>query len=142
MKLVQEQTKTRFRLGACERYDWDQEKESLVFSDQGIAKVVAKIQFVGSISTVTNTWLWAWANESVLPGLCERIWQVKAFGEENGYWQLHTSKWEADEIDGWTMTAIAANLLQAKGAYRSPKDNGFTFMIYTQIDWADNVQRN
>lgn len=141
LKSVQEQTKVEFNLGAYERYDWDQEKGTLVFSDQDVPKVVAKIQFVGSISTETNTWLWAWANNSVLPGLCEEIWRVKAFGEENGYWQLHTPKWEADEVDGWTMTAIAARLIRANGAYRS-KDNGFTFMIFTQIGWAESIQQD
>lgn len=142
LKSVQDQTKAEFNLGAYERYDWDQENETLVFSDQDIAKVIAQIQFVGSISIETNTWLWAWANDSVLPGLYEEIWRVKAFGEENNYWQLHMSKWEADEVDGWTMTAIAANLLRARGAYRSPKDNGYTFMIFTRIDWAEDAQQN
>ena len=34
------------------------------------------------------------------------------------------------------MTSIAAYLLDAKGAYRTPDDNGFTFMIFTDVQWA------
>jgi len=34
------------------------------------------------------------------------------------------------------MTSIAAFLLKARGAYRSPGDTGFTFMVITDIRWA------
>jgi hypothetical protein len=34
------------------------------------------------------------------------------------------------------MTSIAAYLLQAKGAYRSPAEGGCTFMIMTSVNWV------
>jgi hypothetical protein len=36
----------------------------------------------------------------------------------------------------WQMTAVSAFLLKAKGAYRSPDERGFTFMILTDVRWA------
>jgi hypothetical protein len=39
-------------------------------------------------------------------------------------------------VDGWEMTSVAAFLLKAKGAYRSPDERGFTFMILTDVRWA------
>jgi len=34
------------------------------------------------------------------------------------------------------MVSIAAFLLSARGAYRTPKGNGFTFMVMTNVRWA------
>src|SRR5438034_10874799 len=48
------------------RFDWDQEHAQMTFSAEGKAAVVADIQFVGSWSERAGTWMWAWANESVM----------------------------------------------------------------------------
>jgi len=42
----------------------------------------------------------------------------------------------ADEHDGWGMTAVAAHLLEADGAYRTPGDNGFTYMLLSNVRHA------
>jgi hypothetical protein len=39
-----------------------------------------------------------------------------------------------EEIDGWEMTAVAARLLEAEGAYRSPSENAFLFLLYDQLE--------
>ncbi len=125
-----------FELGSFERFDWNQETGEIVFSDQGVPKVVATIQFVGSISTRSGTWLWSWDNPTVLEGIKDQMHRVRDFGTEHGLPMLTTAKWEADEIDGWEMTAITAKILEARGAYRSPHEDGFTFMVFTDIRWA------
>ena len=99
----------------------------------------AEIQFVGSISTVSNTWLWAWANPTVDAALCERLAHVRAYGDRHGIEQLVTAKWEADATDGWEMTSIVAYLLGAIGAYRTPDERGFEYMVMTSIRWAESV---
>jgi hypothetical protein len=98
--------------------------------------VTADIQFVGSISTVSDTWLWSWANDSVDPELAASMVTVRDYGNEHGFSQLTVKKWHAHEVDGWEMTAIAALLLKARGAYRSPAEDGFTFMVMTDVRWA------
>ena len=125
-----------YHLGKWSRYDWSQETRQLVFSDRGAPKVIADIQFVGSVSTETDTWLWAWDNDSVDPGLFEALLRIRQYGEAHGFPHLTTPKWYAHEVDGWEMTSIAAFLLRAKGAYRSPGKNGFMFMIITSVGWA------
>jgi hypothetical protein len=35
------------------------------------------------------------------------------------------------------MTSISAYVLQARGAYRTPRDGGFTYMIFTAVRWAE-----
>src|SRR5690606_27691909 len=93
-----------FELGKYERYDWDQETQQLTWSDEGIPKVVADIQFVGSISTISNTWLWSWANPSVIDSMSNHLNDVRRFGEKHSISKLVEEKWPADELDGWEMT--------------------------------------
>ena len=137
---VQEAAKRDFALGSYGRFDWDQRKETLTFSDKGVPKVIACVEFVGSISTRTKTWLWSWDNDSILPSVKEHIAEVRRFGELHGLRQLTTAKWGATEEDGWAMTAVTARILQAKGAYRSPHDNGCTFLVFTRLKWASEQQ--
>jgi len=37
------------------------------------------------------------------------------------------------------MTAVAAKLLGAKGAYRCPGENGFVYVVYSSIGFADET---
>jgi len=125
--------RAEFRVGQYERYDWDQEKGQLVFSQGGHARVVADIQFVGSISNVSDTWLWAWANESFLDGVRADVRKVRRYGDDHHFLRLAAARWKATEVDGWEMTAIAAFLLRAQGAYRSPHERGSTFIMLNDI---------
>jgi hypothetical protein len=127
-----------YKLGEHKRFDWDQDMGSLVFSNDGVVAVIAKVQFVGSISTKSNTWLWSWANSTVQDNVKDQMHIVHDFGKKSGYDALTTDKWEGDEVDGWEMTSITAHLLNAKGAYRTSSENGFTYMVITEIQWANN----
>ncbi len=77
----QDQLHSRYNLGGYPRYDWNQETGQLIFSEDGRALVVADIQFVGSISTRSHTWLWSWANQSILESVKQRVRKVRAYGD-------------------------------------------------------------
>jgi len=128
----------KYQIGSYARYHYDQETEELIWSTGGVPKVAAKIQFVGSISKMSNTWLWSWANDSVLTKSKRDIYKVKAFGEKHSIRKLIDAKWSAEEVDGWEMAGVAAKLLDAAGAYKSPDTHCDTFLIYSQIDWVRN----
>ena len=53
-----EQYLKQFGIGSFEHWDYNMDKETLTFSHQGVAKVVATIQVAGSISNKSKTWLW------------------------------------------------------------------------------------
>lgn len=118
----------QYTLGRHKRFDYDQETATLVFSNDGVPAVVGDVEFIGSISTRSNTWLWAWANFSNLPSVRSRIAAVRDFGEDKGYPHLTVPQWAAEEVDGWEMAGIAVDVLGAKGVYRVPSVNGFLFM--------------
>lgn len=126
----------KFRIGEYERFDWDQETGQLLFSHSGKPRVIVDIVFVGSVSTRSNTWLWSWANDSYLENVKSRMREVRGYGAQHRLLKLAAAHWSATEQDGWEMTAVASLLLDAVGAYRSPSERGFSFMIMTRADWA------
>ena len=125
-----------FRLGEHQRWDWDQERGELTFSNDGKVAVVCGIVMTGSLSLVSGTWLWSWANESILEPLKEPLIELREFGAEREFEKVAGACWSGTEEDGWEMTAVAAKFLGALGAYRSPKEEGFTFMAITSARWV------
>lgn len=129
----QERLESKFGLSKHKRWDYDQETGLLTFSNDGIPAVIADIEMIGSVSTVSDTWLWSWANFHLLPNVRSRIVAARAFGEQRDFPRLTVPKWPADAVDGWEMSAIAAHVLEAKGVYRAPTGKGFLFMALTDI---------
>jgi len=111
LNALQDSCKTEYNIGSYERWDYKQETGLIEFSDSGIVKLRIKYEEVGSISTISKTWLWAWGNESLLPQIKSEIIKVKDYGIQNDYRILTKPKWYGDEYDGWEMTAIAAKIL-------------------------------
>ncbi len=140
LRLVElnEGLKQKYKLTTYERYDYDQNTGDFVFSDQGVPKVIARFQVVGSISSEAKTWLWAWANAYILETACDQILRVRDFGIKHGIAKLTESKWTGVEADGWEMAAVSVAILNAKGAYRCPSKNGFMFVVYTDIRFVAN----
>ncbi len=133
----QARLKSEFNIESYEYFDWNQPAGQIVFSDaKRRPKVVANFEFVGTLSKDPQTWRWAWANDSFLPAVKKSVLEVKGFGEAHDLPPLLQEQWEADEADGWDMTALAVNLLQSEGAYRAPGDNGFSFLLLTRLAWA------
>ncbi len=124
-----------FGLGGYGRYEYDLFQNEIWWSDDGDPKVRAKLIIVGSISTQSNTWLWAWANPHFDDVKGDAIAVVRDFGEKNGLQKLVEAKWPGDQIDGWEMTSISARLLEAQGAYYSPNDNGGLFLLFDGLEF-------
>lgn len=133
------QLSDEYKLGS---YSWylDQGTGKLTFSEGGVTKVVADAQIVGSYSTYSHTWMWSWANKYVKEGMKKDIGKVKEFGEKHNYKELTTAKWECDEYHAGTLTIAAGYLLKSKGAYRGPIEDGYVYMLITDIRWADEKQ--
>ena len=137
----QDALKRVFEIGTYERFDWYQEKGIIVFSTAGSPRVVADIQFAGSISRLTRSWLWAWNNDSFLEPVARASEHVRHEGESAGYLRLTQAQWHADETDGWEMTSIQALWTGAEGVYRTPSGpSGSTFMTLSNVRWAAQDQ--
>ena len=138
----QETCMSDYKISTYENWYYDQLTGLLTFSDNGITKLIIEFEDVGSVSEVTNTFLWAWANPHTEEKVKSEIIKVKEYGIEHNFEKLITPKWTADQYDGWEMTAIAAYLLKAKGAYRVPATDDeklFSFMIFKNITWPNAI---
>ncbi|HWU15558.1 MAG TPA: hypothetical protein VN157_16290 [Caulobacter sp.] len=130
----QEDMNERYQTKVWPRYDYDLDAGTLTFSDPTGPKVVADIQVVGT--TATKDWLWSWANSHWPVSSVEDLEKVRAFGAEHGIEELTSETLENDNLNslGWELSAVAARILGAVGAYRPPRDNGGgLFLIYRSI---------
>jgi len=136
LQAKQDALSERFDLWRHERWDWDQDRAEIVFSNDGVPAVVATVAFAGSLSTHSHTWKWSWANESLSSAVVGAMARVRDYGEALDRPHLTVPIWPADQSDGWAMTAVAAHLLNADGAYRTPSDSGFVFMLLSDVHAA------
>lgn len=127
----------KYKAGEHERWDWYQETGKLVFSHGGKPQVEAEIHFSGSFSTKSNTWMWAWANESLDEKIKASSRKIKAIGEDLGLKQLVAGRWSGTEVDGWEMTSVLAKNLNAIGVYRTSSESSFCYMVITKAKWIN-----
>ena len=139
LQAQQERFMADYRIGSHERWDWDQHSGTLLFSQAGLPVVECRIDFVGSFSNRSDSWRWAWANDSFVEPVKARSREVRALGEELGLLPLACGQWAGDPVDGWEMTAVMARQLGAIGAYRVPSDSGFLYMTVSEARWVGTV---
>lgn len=123
-------------LGSYERWDMDQAQGAIVFSNGGVPELVARVVFVGSYAGTSKTWLWGWANPSVLAALTDPVQKVREFGMTNHYAPLVDHQWDAQESDGWDMAAVTNRILGGKGVYRAPNGQTLAFFVITDLSKA------
>jgi hypothetical protein len=136
MQLNEECEKT-FRISSWPRWKYDFGQGTLTFFKDDIPQVIASIQVIGTTSKSGGTWLWSWANQSLPATVTEAATRVYAFGQAEKLPQLTQESTPDDEYLGWEMAAIAASLVGSKGAYRCPGDNGFVYVVYSSLRFAD-----
>lgn len=138
----QDTCNSMYQIGQYQNWYYDQYTGKLTFSDSGVTKLIVDYEEVGSLSFQSNTWLWAWDNPHLEEKVKSQIGMVRVYGLKRGFEKLANPKWTADEYDGWEMTAIAAYLMKAKGAYRVPSSDSmlYSFMIFKDIRWPDTTK--
>jgi hypothetical protein len=133
MRGLMEQNQKDFKLGTFSRFDWNMWRGELVFSSNNVPKVVARIQVAGSLSTKAKSWFWSWANAGILDPVRQAAKQTREFGIERGILRVMQPRWAAQDKDAWEMTAIATKVTEAKGAFRCPNQEGFIYLVITDI---------
>ncbi|MFZ6712521.1 DUF6882 domain-containing protein [Undibacterium sp. TC9W] len=122
-----------YQISSYEHWDLDQVTGELTFSDGGVQKLSARIEFVGSYSDRSKTWLWSWGNSTITPALYKRMDVLRSLGAKHQFSKLMQRSWVAQLSDGWEMATVANYLLKTKGIYRVPFETGFVFLLITDI---------
>lgn len=130
----QDVLKNEYGIGSMNRWWFEQTTGNLQFFDnEDNLKIETDVIDIGSYSPISNTWKWAWSNDSVLPWLRQRAEKLKEletitdmglFGDENTF-ELD------DESMAWELAAMCVSHLGALGCYRAPssKSNGPTSFL-------------
>ncbi|MFD7442406.1 DUF6882 domain-containing protein [Streptomyces sp. NPDC059909] len=104
-------------LGSADRWGLDQRTGVITwtFPDK---VATAPAQILGSYNPAAGSWLWAWANQSVLPEMSRDARAVRDWAEAHGHLALTEPKVDADEQQAATLAALAVRITKAAGFYR------------------------
>jgi hypothetical protein len=121
-------------LGSFETWSFHQDAGRLVFTDPVHGRAEAPAQIVATYNADERTWLWGWANPSIVEALTADSRTVKAFGEARRYDELTQPSRTATMDDAWRMAALAMRLAKRQGVYRGPAaDNLFVFFTFGDV---------
>lgn len=126
-------------LGSFARWDHDSHTALLTFSNPGSDVVVeATTTSIGSYSLKTNTWLWAWANQSLPEAEREKSSALSQLYERTGMRVFGDAHIDCDEYLAWELTAASVEQLDSLGCYRAPCGH---LWIFLSIDSVARVPR-
>jgi hypothetical protein len=118
----QDRLTAEYGLGGFARWDLDEQTETLAFFDAGGRKAVrADVIQIGSYSSNSGTWKWAWSNERALPHVRKKAEPLKQLAALTGFHMFaEQAAMSLDENMAWELAAISARHLDALGVYRAP----------------------
>ncbi len=122
----------RWGLGTADSWDVDQQTGVIRWSFPD-KTVEAPAQMLGSHSPSAGSWLWAWANETVLPAMRRDAERVRAWAEANGHANLTKPKIDADEEVATTLATIAFRVTNAAGFYHAPARASTVFLTFGPV---------
>lgn len=135
---MQDKMIAEFNLGNFDRWHFDQETGQLTFYDEkDTLKVIANCQVLGSFSKNSNSWLFSWANPTILDNCKEKLSDFRELLFES-WGEIIDEQIDAedDAFDYLAMIPLAMNTLEARGYYRAPSERSDTYLIITDIKWA------
>ncbi len=95
------------------------------------------VQILGTVSDLSNTWLWSWANEQsdIPPTLLQAAETLRSIGEEKGVAELNEPQFDVQPFaQGHRLAMIAVGLLDAPAYYRGPYDGGAAFFLLPELN--------
>ena len=124
----QDRFRLHFQLDDYTNWFYDQATELLTLSSED-TEINFKYIPVGTYSTTSETWMWAWHNSSSIEKSKDQTFRIKAFGAEKGYNKLIEGCFKSDEYAGWEFIAIAHQILGGIGGYRVESENLEIYML-------------
>lgn len=129
---LQDEFMELYDINSYEHWFYDHGIGAFHFKSDDGRNLYFKYVSVGSYSTEKNTWMWSWENKSIPWHVKRRLEKVRAYGEDNEFYDLSLGLLEnGDEYTGWALTAITVKLLNAIGAYRVPQKHLFIYFVFT-----------
>ncbi|GAA4607799.1 hypothetical protein BJY16_006520 [Actinoplanes octamycinicus] len=127
---------TSWGLGTADRWDLDQRTGIITwtFADRTAA---AAAQIIGSHNPSTSSWLWAWANESILAEMSRESRAVRDWAERHGQQALAEPRIQADAELAATLSALAVRITRATGFYRGTGSAAIPVITFGPVTLTD-----
>lgn len=92
------------------------------------------VQFIGSLSPATGTWLWGWANTGLPDHVVVSVSAAAAYGKANGISALVTPKLgEVDDGLASELAAVAIHLAGSGTLYRAAAGENVVFLAFGEL---------
>ncbi len=121
-----------FKLAASQ-WTVDQDQGIIRFDRTDGALVTAPIQIVGSWNPKNEIFTWGWDHPSVQTRLRGDAERTRWFGDKHNVAELTDRTVRCTEAEAWRMTAVAAKVNAASGAYRGPTEGPVVFMTLGEL---------
>jgi hypothetical protein len=123
----------RFHLGKHERYDVDLEKQTLVFSQGGRARIVAHAVLIATFSDASRAWAWGGYNKN-LPGPVRDASAALADGiPDRDMWEVSTPVFPTDAGTAWVLAALVCDRAGGVGVFRTPTEGGRAYLLLRDV---------
>jgi len=138
LEAVQGKLEVEFGLGHFERWDLDQEKDELTFSDSSGPAIVCKVYALGTYGN--GYWKWAWANSSLVDSFSNKSKIMRKLGPLSGLDIFVNEAFEADENMPWEIAGMALKEIGGVGVYRCPSKSSELFVVIESITSNKPIQ--
>lgn len=123
-----------YGIGTYERFWFDQQAATVEFRDSSESPwVVAAVVPVGSYSSRSGTWMWAWANETLLVELRSKAESLRQLADVTGMAAFTTPIISVKPELASKFAALAVKHLNALGAYRVSGDASDLYLAITDV---------
>ncbi|MEV0248510.1 DUF6882 domain-containing protein [Nocardia sp. NPDC050712] len=119
-------------LGSADRWGLDQTTGLMTwtFPDK---TATAPAQLIGSYNPSAGSWMWAWANESILPEMSRDSDLVREWASAHGHPELAEPVIDADDQMAAMLGALALRVTAATGFYRGTGSASIPFITFGAV---------
>ena len=120
-------------MGKAANVRLDQEAGDIIWTFRDGLVVAAPVEIVGTYNPASASFLWAWANHTILGKLQGSANRVRAYGEKHGITDFTSRLVTVSPARAWEFAAIANHLARAKGAYRASAGGIVVYVTFGKI---------
>jgi hypothetical protein len=130
---IQEKFKEKYKIDSYEKWFYESEFSLLRLYNSDEDEIFFRYIPIGTYSKNSETWMWAWFNESSEEPNKDESLKIKQFGIENNYPKLFNGSFPSDEFDGWEFLSISLFLLDGIGVYKVTSDHLEKYLLLTAV---------
>jgi hypothetical protein len=119
-------------LGTADRWDLDQRTGLITWTFRD-KTATAPAQILGSFNAATESWLWAWANDSILPDMSRDARTVRDWGQAHGHRALIEPKVHGDASTAGALVALAVRITRATGYYKGGDSGAIPIITFGPV---------